>query len=104
MSDVLSKVIDELGQTKLDASLEDAGRLLAGLVQEDAYVGEVYSLSYAEALVQIHDHHRRRVGGIPALSFLVATRVSPATPIDIREEDVPVQVDLFQIRTEDREE
>jgi len=87
MSDVLSKVTDELGQAKLDAPLEDAGRLLSALVQEDAYVGDVYSLSYADALVQIHDHYRRRVGGIPALSFLVATRVSPVTPIDIREED-----------------
>ena len=59
-------------------------------MQEDAYVGDVYSLGYAEALVQIHDHHRARVGGIPALSFLVATRVPPSAIIDIREEDASV--------------
>ena len=64
----------------------------AGLVQEDAYVGDVYSLSYVDALVQIHDHHRARVSGIPALSFLVTTRVHPARVIDIREEDASVLV------------
>lgn len=47
------------------------------LVQKDQYVGEVYSISYETALVQIHDHHRMRVGGIPSLCFLIATRVDP---------------------------
>ena len=36
--------------------------------------------------MQIHDHHRAQVGGIPALSFLMATRINPPA-IDIREED-----------------
>ncbi len=75
MADVVSKVGKELEQTQLEPALAQAGRLIAGLVEEDAYVGDVYSLSYADALVQIHDHHRARVGGIAALSFLVATRV-----------------------------
>ncbi|MGH9891421.1 MAG: ATP-binding protein [bacterium] len=59
-------------------------------MDETAYVGDVYSLSYADALVQIHDHYRARVGGIPALSFLVATRIHPGAVIDIREEDASV--------------
>jgi hypothetical protein len=90
MADFISKVSRELEQPQLEAELEEAGRLIAGLVQEDAYVGDVYSLSYGDALVQIHDHYRARVGGIPALSFLVATRVHPADMIDIREEDASV--------------
>ena len=57
------------------------------LVEDNAYVGEVYSLGYNEALVQIHDFHRQRVGGIPALSFLIATRVNSASMADVREED-----------------
>src|SRR6266508_6140217 len=46
------------------------------LIQPEQYVGEVYSISYESALVQIHDHHRKQVGGIPSLSFLIATRVT----------------------------
>lgn len=90
MVDVISKVSEELKPQDLEPDLEQAGRLLAGLVEEDAYVGDVYSLSYAHALVQIHDHHRERVGGIAALSFLVATRIHPAGLIDIRKEDASV--------------
>lgn len=90
MADVVSKVSRELEQPQLAPSLKEAAGLIAGLVQEDAYVGDVYSLSYADALVQIHDHYRARVGGIPALSFLVATRVRPSQVIDIREEDASV--------------
>ncbi len=86
MADVISKVSKGLEQPQLEPVLDQAGRLIAGLVQENAYVGDVYSLSYADALVQIHDHYRARVGGIPALSFLV-TRVHPGGTIDIREED-----------------
>jgi DNA helicase HerA-like ATPase len=90
MADVLSKLSKELRGSQLEPQLEEAGQLIAGLVPEDAYVGDVYSLSYAEALVQIHDHHRARVGGIPALSFLVATRVLPTKALDVREEDTSV--------------
>jgi Predicted ATPase len=90
MTDVVSKVSRKLDQPRLAPDLEQAGRLIAGLVEEEAYVGDVYSLSCADALVQIHDHHRARVGGIPALSFLVATRVHPAGVIDVRDEDASV--------------
>ena len=58
------------------------------LIQEKQYVGEVYSISYETALVQIHDHHRREVGGIPSLSFLIATRITPNDEkIDYKLED-----------------
>jgi hypothetical protein len=58
------------------------------LVQPSQYVGEVYSISYETALVQIHDHHRQRVGGIPSLSFLIATRiVNPDQEINYELED-----------------
>src|SRR5687767_10796973 len=53
-----------------------AQRWFKTLVQPEQYVGEVYSISYETALVQIHDHHRKRVGGIPSLSFLIATRIT----------------------------
>ncbi len=90
MADLVSNVSRKLGQPELEPNLEHAAHLLTGLVEKDAYIGEVYSLSYADALVQIHDHYRAQVGGIPALSFLVATRVLPPGVIDIREEDASV--------------
>ena len=41
-------------------------------------------------LAQIHDYNRQQVGGIPALSFLLATRVIPNKMPDIRQEDASI--------------
>lgn len=65
----------------------EAQELLGVLVQQDQYVGEVFSLGYDSALVQIHDSHRQQVGGIPGLSFLVATRLVPGKTFDYSKED-----------------
>jgi hypothetical protein len=83
---VLSAV-SKAEQPKLDNDLLSADKNLRKFIEEAAYVGEVYALGYNEALVQIHDHHRMQVGGIPALSFLIATRVHPSKAVDVREED-----------------
>ncbi len=64
-----------------------AQEIFQTLIQKEQYVGEVYSISYETALVQIHDFHRQQVGGIPSLSFLIATRVSSEEPIDYTTED-----------------
>lgn len=64
--------------------------LLGSLIQGDQYVGEVYSLGYESALVQIHDYHRQHVGGIPSLSFLIATRLNPGAEFDHTQEDSSV--------------
>jgi hypothetical protein len=90
MANVLSTVAQQLGQKQLEPPLIEAAALLSQLVPDDAYVGEVYSLGYEEALVQIHDFHRRQVGGIPALTFIVATRIASNDQIDVREEDASV--------------
>ena len=58
------------------------------LIQESQYIGDVYSISYETANVLVHDHFRQEVGGIPSLSFLIATRVKPdETEIDYKLED-----------------
>jgi DNA helicase HerA-like ATPase len=90
MSSVLGAVEAGFSSPDLTVPLQAASGLLVSLVEEAAYVGEVYSLGYDDALVQIHDHHRRRVGGIPALSFLLATRIAPGSTVDVREEDSSV--------------
>ena len=90
MPDMLSAIAREVGQPALDDRLRLGATLLRELIPADGYVGEIYSLGYQEALVQIHDFHRRAVGGIPALSFLVATRIPPTGDIDVRIEDSSV--------------
>jgi len=87
--DIISQVAKGLTE-QLAPDLADAGRLLTELVDEGAYVGDVYSLSYSESLVQVHDFHRARVGGVPALSFLLASRIHPGDAADVREEDTSV--------------
>ena len=86
----MSSIVDALGKQlqgdPVSKELQEAGVRLVSLVEPDAYVGEVFSLGYESALVQVHDHHRKQVGGIPALSFLIATRMS-TDHIDPRLED-----------------
>jgi hypothetical protein len=89
MADLISSS-DRLNNPPLSAELITSAKILTALIDESAYVGEVYSLGYEEALVQIHDYHRKMVGGIPALSFLIATRISLSGQTDIREEDTSI--------------
>ncbi len=86
MASVLSAVSKEAA-TPLEPTLAAASELLTSIVEAKAYVGEVYSLGYEDALVQIHDFHRQEVSGIPALSFLIATRIQPDRQTDVRTED-----------------
>jgi len=90
MADLISTSSDRLDKPQLTEKLASAAKILTSLIDETAYVGEVYSLGYEEALVQIHDYHRQTVGGIPALSFLIATRIAPSAQTDIRQEDASV--------------
>lgn len=85
-----SSVINTLAEIRADAVGRTAGSLLGSLVQQEQYVGEVFSIGYESALVQIHDFYRQRVGGIPSLSFLIATRLDPDKEIDYTLEDASV--------------
>jgi hypothetical protein len=67
---------------------ENAKAIFNQIVQGNQYVGELYSINYESAKVQIHDSDRQKVGGIPSLSFLIATRVEPAVEnVDFKSED-----------------
>ncbi|GAK59669.1 hypothetical protein U27_06654 [Candidatus Vecturithrix granuli] len=69
----------------------NAKSLFQNLIQSDQYVGELYSINYETARVQIHDHERQKVGGIPSLSFLIATRINPdSDDIDFKTEDASI--------------
>ena len=90
MSRILSSVAKAVEQTRIDPAMKSAAAGLASLLDGDAYIGEVFSLGYSEALIQIHDFHRKRVGGVPALSFLIATRIQPGKAFDPKEEDASI--------------
>ena len=89
VSSAISGIARDLEQPILSEELQNAASLLRNIVEPEAYVGGA-SLGYEQALVQIHDFYRRKVGGIPALSFLAATRVVPSQWVDVREEDASV--------------
>ncbi len=80
-------LMEALGEDRERGAVHEAQRWFQGLIQRQQYVGDVYSIGYESALVQIHDFHRKGVGGIPSLSFLIATRVNPEDPIDYTTED-----------------
>lgn len=64
------------------------------LIQLEEYVGELFSINYETAKVIIHDNERKKVGGIPSLSFLIATRVDPSNAsifVEKNEGDITIE-------------
>ena len=86
----MAEVIATIQADREQRTREFTGKLLDPLIQPGNYVGEVISLSYDDALVQVHDHHRQEVGGIPSQSFLIATRKLPGDNKDWSDEDAAV--------------
>lgn len=64
-------------------------RWIKKLLQPGQLVGDLYSINYETAKVIIHDHFRHQVGGIPSLSFLIASRLDPnnCDDVDYKDED-----------------
>ena len=71
MTDVVGKISTELHQAEIEPPLEDTANLITGLIEQEAYVGDVYSLSYADLL------KRRNEGG----NALHLRPISAARPI-----------------------
>ncbi|HTX37919.1 MAG TPA: DUF87 domain-containing protein [Bryobacteraceae bacterium] len=90
MANVIAQLATQLPHDSLPPSVRGAGEKLLALIDADAYVGEAVSLGYNEAILQIHDFHRQKVGGIPALCFLLASRINPQAVPDPRTEDASV--------------
>jgi hypothetical protein len=67
--------LDAAVSSKTEGAYRVATEALGRLIQAEQYVGETWNVDYEEITVQIHDFHRERVGGIPATSFLLATRL-----------------------------
>lgn len=79
-------IVGAVAAVAKDAANSDTGDFLSGLIQQSQYIGEVFSLDYEEASLMVHDYARREAGGIPNLSFLVATRFTEGSSIAWSEE------------------
>lgn len=87
----MSLIENELIEKDANKLADASKKWFKELVQPSQYVGEVFSISYETALVQIHDHHRKEVGGIPSLSFLIATRIANLeVKIEYSQEDTSI--------------
>ena len=76
-----------IGDAHNEQDGNDAKQIFGEIIQNDQYIGELFSINYEHAKVLVHDFHRRKVGGIPSLCFLLATRVNPEMSLDIEDED-----------------
>ncbi|MDR0864664.1 MAG: DUF87 domain-containing protein [Candidatus Symbiothrix sp.] len=66
----------------------EAQKWFQQLIQPENLVGDLYSINYETARIIIHDKHKHDVGGIPSLSFLIASRVDTNNSnIDFKAED-----------------
>lgn len=83
-------MLRQIGSDQEDALSSKSQVEFSKLIQKGQYVGEVYSIGYETALVQIHDSFRRDVGGIPSLSFLIATRINLEQQLDYTTEDASI--------------
>lgn len=73
----------------------DLENKLINLIQEDNFIGWVYSINYEKALIVTNDEWKQKVKGIPHNSFLVATSFNPKKFADTDESDQ--QVILFRV-------
>src|SRR5574337_488967 len=81
-------LVTTIQQSEAEKKAQTSRDLLLPLIQPTQYVGDVYSISYESANVQIHDFYREKVGGIPSLCFLVASRIAPdITAVDFKREE-----------------
>jgi hypothetical protein len=87
MSQNLEKSIDTFNQNQY---AREASKIFSELIQPEQYLGDIFSINYEQSKVLIHDFYRNKVGGVPSLCFLIATRIKPNEQIDYREEDASV--------------
>ena len=83
----MSDFLEQEAASYVGGKAGEAGKLLASRLKRERQVGDVLRLDYDEAIIVVHDHLRRNVGGLPLGSFLIATRISPGSSPDPHEED-----------------
>ncbi len=67
--------------------VNECKQIFGKIIQSEQCVGDIYSINYETAKVIINDFFKHEVGGIPSLSFLIATRVNPDSEINFADEE-----------------
>lgn len=83
----MSDLEETIGGFHDEKTKRNAKEWFSKLIQEEQYVGDLYSTNYELSKVLVHDTYREKVGGIPSLCFLIATRVNIEEDIDYKRED-----------------
>lgn len=79
----------EITKNLSDSKKVETARWIKTLLQPNQIIGDLYSINYEYAKVIVHDTYRHSVGGIPSLSFLIASRLNPddCDNVDYKDED-----------------
>lgn len=83
LDDILSGVVNKKNlkeEIKKTLRKEDTMDSLYSLIQHENYIGEIVDMEYESSTVQVSEHHRQKVGGLPSQGFLIATRINPKKP------------------------
>jgi hypothetical protein len=80
-----------------DNRKEETKQWFQKLIQQDEYVGELYSINYEIAKIMIHDYQKNKVGGIPSMGFLIATRIDPSNIDDLNFKDEDASFVLLRV-------
>ena len=86
----MSEFEDSIDYFQEEQPKGDAKEWFRKLIQEEQYVGDLYSTNYESSKVLVHDEYREKVGGIPSLCFLIATRINLKEEVDFKREDSSV--------------
>ncbi|MGH1336038.1 MAG: helicase HerA domain-containing protein [Aureispira sp.] len=87
---MINKIEESINNINKDKFIIKAKNWFSELIQDEQYVGDLYSTNYEKAKVLVHDLHRERVGGIPSLCFLIATRINLSEKIDYKRENASI--------------
>lgn len=82
-----SKIEETIESFSNEQCAIEANKIFSELIQPEQYVGDLFSINYDKAKILVHDFYRKKVGGIPSLCFLIATRKNHNDEIDYMDED-----------------
>ena len=86
----MTRWIPRLDKVQLDGPIAIAGQVLAAMVEGEAYIGDVYSLGYETALVQVRRFLSTESWRHSGTFILARHRIAGETEIDVRVEDSSV--------------
>jgi hypothetical protein len=76
LNEPMNALKNKEAEKKAEQQRQESAPLLR-LIQPEKYVGETLKMDFREVIINVNDHHRSLVGGVPHLSYLVASRIRP---------------------------